>query len=546
MLNLIMKQQKSEPMRRFERRMVALSSVMILLSLFLLGRSTGTFTGELLAKEVKKEDRESFYLFSDLFSEVYQDIQEKYVEEVDEKELFKNAIQGMFAALDPHSQYLDPDNFNQLEKETEGAFSGIGIHLSQYPRDPDLPPSEANRVLTVVAPIPGSPAAEVGVLSWDQITEIEGETTQGMTIYDAVRKLTGPEGTKVTITVLRNGEPKPLHFTVTRRQIKIESVYSKMLENKILLVRIARFSDNTSKDLRKAIEDGKSKGAKGLIIDLRMDTGGLLKEAVQVSELFLDKGDLIVSTKGRSKGQNREYRAEGRQIVDWPMLILINKGTASASEIFAGAMRDHNRALLIGPKGGRTFGKGSVQTIDPLQYSLEKDENGNYKKNAIRLTTARYYTPNGTAIDNMKEPEKAGLAPDLEVEVTPEQEMELTRRGLLLGEPNMVDPNGKEQKDPLLKDLTAEDQDLLLKEIGRIAGVDEPKISITVERENEPAIHYTVNRDKASATEEITDLQLEFAVEEMINIMAGRPSSRPVEPAVARAGSGSEATASVR
>lgn len=519
-----MKHEEKEPMRRFEKRMVALSSVMILLSLFLLGKATGTFTGQLMAKEVKKENKESFYLFSDVFAEIYQDIKEKYVEEVDEEELFENAIQGMFAALDPHSQYLDPDNFNQLEKETEGEFSGIGIHLSQYPLDPDLPPSEANRILTVVSPIPGSPAAEAGVLSWDQITEIEGETTQGLSIYDAVRKLTGPEGTRVSITVQRKGEPKPLTFTMTRRQIKIESIYSKMLEDNILLVRIARFSDNTSKDLRKAIEKGKSDGAKALIIDLRLDTGGLLTEAVQVSELFLNKGDLIVSTKGRSKSQNKEYHAEGKPITDWPMLILINKGTASASEIFAGAMRDHNRALLIGPKGGRTFGKGSVQTIDPLEYSLEKDENGNYKRNAIRLTTARYYTPNGTAIDNHEEPEKAGLAPDLEVELTPEHEIELARRGLLLGEPNMVDPNGKDGSDPLIEELSEEEEAALLKEISRIAEVDDPsKITITVEREDEPALHYTVGGSE-DGKDEMVDLQLQFAVEEMNRIMSGKPT----------------------
>ena len=529
-------------MKRFERRMIVLSSVMILLSLFLLGQRTGSYAGQLFAREVRKDDNKDFYQFSDLFAEVYQDIKDRYVDEVTDKDLFENAIEGMFGALDPHSQFLDPDNYRQLEKETEGEFSGIGIHLALYPRDPDAPPSDENRVLTVVAPIPGSPAADAGIKPWDHVVEIEGKSTVGMTLQDAVRKLSGPEGSKTTITVERKDAPGPLHFTVTRRQIKIESIYSKMLENKILLVRIARFSDNTTRDLRKAIENGKAQGARGLIIDLRWDTGGLLKEGISASELFLKRGDLIVSTKGRNKSQNREYRSQTNGIVDWPMLILINKGTASASEIFAGAMRDHKRALLIGPKGGRTFGKGSVQTIEPLQYSLERDENGNFKKTAIRLTTARYYTPSGTAIDNPKHPDKAGLAPDLEVPITPMDEIELSRRGILLGEPNMVDPNGKDGKDPLVTPLKDEQKAELLKEIEAISGVKNAKIAITVEREDKPALHFAINSEGAAA-EQMADEQLNFAVEQMKRIFQGKkPESQPASAAtttIAQAGANS-------
>jgi carboxyl-terminal processing protease len=371
------------------------------------------------ASAVKKADDDQFWEFTAMFSEIYNEIQNKYVEEVDSKKLFEGALQGMFLTLDPHSQYMDPDSYSQLEKDTEGAFSGVGLHITI--RD---------GVLTVIAPIPGSPAAKAGVRPWDRIVEIDGKKTEGITILEAVKKLTGPAGTTVTIKVYREGEPDFLTFTLVRKNIKIDSVYYKMLDDKIGYARVAKFSDATSRDLRKAIEFFKEKNAKGMILDLRFNAGGLLKEAVEVSNLFLPKGKLIVSTKGRMKNQNQEFRAENDPVTDMPMIVLVNKASASASEIVAGALKDHHRAVIVGVKGSRTYGKGSVQTIEEISHSFEKDENGNYRPAAIRLTTAKYYTPSGVSID------KIGVTPDIAVELPKGHEADLLRHGMY-GDPPM-------------------------------------------------------------------------------------------------------------
>lgn len=371
------------------------------------------------ARTVKKADDDQFWEFTAMFSEIYNEIQNKYVEDVDSKKLFEGALQGMFLTLDPHSQYMDPDSYSQLEKDTEGAFSGVGLHITI--RD---------GVLTVIAPIPGSPAAKAGVRPWDRIVEIDGKKTEGITIIDAVKKLTGPAGTTVTIKVYREGEPDFLTFTLVRKNIKIESVYYKMLDDKVGYVRLAKFSDATSRDLRKAIEYFKEKNAKGMILDLRFNAGGLLKEAIDVSDLFLPKGKVIVSTKGRIEKQNQEFRSENDPITDLPMIVLVNKASASASEIVAGALKDHRRAVVVGVKGARTYGKGSVQTIEEISHSFEKDENGNYRPAAIRLTTAKYYTPSGVSID------KVGVTPDVAVELPKGHEADLLRHGMF-GDPPM-------------------------------------------------------------------------------------------------------------
>ncbi|MCX7964508.1 MAG: S41 family peptidase [Candidatus Sumerlaea chitinivorans] len=400
-----------KPKRRFSEKHLYYATVaLIVVSLMLVG----TF-----ARAVKKADDDQFWEFTAMFSEIYKEIQERYVEEVDSKKLFEGALQGMFLTLDPHSQYLDPDNYSQLEKDTEGAFSGVGLHITI--RD---------GVLTVIAPIPGSPAAKAGVRPWDRIIEIDGKKTEGITIIEAVKKLTGPSGTTVTIKVYREGEPDFLTFTLVRKNIKVESVYYKMLDDKIGYARVAKFSDATSRDLRKAIEFFKEKNAKGIILDLRFNAGGLLKEAIDVSNLFLPKGKVIVSTKGRMKNQNQEFRAENDPVTDLPLIVLINKGSASASEIVAGAIKDHRRGVILGVKGSRSYGKGSVQTIEELAHSFEKDENGNYRPAAIRLTTARYYTPSGVSID------KVGVTPDIAVELPKGHEGELLKHGLY-GDPPM-------------------------------------------------------------------------------------------------------------
>lgn len=402
---------EKSPKRPLDNKLFYMSAVLIISSLFLMGQFSRT---------VKKADDDQFWEFTAMFAEVYKEIKDRYVQEVDSKKLFEGALQGMFLTLDPHSQYMDPDSYSQLEKDTEGSFSGIGIHITLK-----------DGILTVIAPIPGSPSAKAGIRPWDRIIEINGKKTESISLVDAVKKLTGPTGTTVDVTIYREGEPEPLHFTLARQNVKIESVYSKMLEEypEIGYARITKFSDNTSRDLRKAIEEFKQKGAKGIVVDLRYNTGGLLSEAVNVSNLFLPRGKLVVSTKGRVADQNKELRAPNDPVTDLPLMVLINKGSASASEIFAGAMKDHHRGIIVGIKNQRSFGKGSVQTIEDLSHSFEKDENGNYRPAAIRLTTAKYYTPSGISID------KIGITPDIAVEMPKDAELNLLKHGML-GEPD--------------------------------------------------------------------------------------------------------------
>lgn len=405
---------EKSPKRPADNKLFYMSAVLIFSSLFLMGQ---------FSKTVRKVDDEQFWEFTAMFAEVYNEVKERYVEPVDSKKLFEGALQGMFLTLDPHSQYMDPDSYSQLEKDTEGSFSGIGIHITLK-----------DGILTVIAPIPGSPSAKAGIQPWDRIIEINGKKTEGITLIEAVKKLTGPTGTTVDITIYREGESDMLHFTLPRQNVKIESIYGEMLEDhpEIGYARITKFSDNTARDLRKYLEEFKQKGAKGLIIDLRYNTGGLLSEAVNVSNLFLPRNKLIVSTKGRLGDQNKELRAPSDPVTDLPLMILINKGSASASEILAGAVKDHNRGIIVGLKGQRSFGKGSVQTIEDLSHSFEKDENGNYRPAAIRLTTAKYYTPSGISID------KIGITPDIAVEMPKDGELNVLKHGLL-GDPDTTE-----------------------------------------------------------------------------------------------------------
>jgi len=397
-----------------EKRLLWLGLGLVLCALVILG--------QVAIKVWAEEKDDDFYRYVDIFTEVYSEINSKYVEEVDSEKLFEGALHGMFLTLDSHSQFLDPDSLSQLEKDTEGEFSGIGIHITLK-----------DGVLTVIAPIPGTPAAKLGIRSWDRIIEIEGKSTEGITLIDAVKKLTGPPGTKVSITIYRKGESKPLHFTVTRANIKINSVYFHIIGKDIGYIRLAKFSDETGEDMKKAILTLMKEGAQGLIIDLRFNTGGLLNEVVRLANYFVPKGEVIVSTKGRIPNQNRVYRSEQDPITNLPLEILVNRGSASASEILTGAVQDHKLGVIIGPKGEKTFGKGSVQTIEELRNTLKWDENNNPEKCAIRLTTARYYTPSGKCID------KVGITPDIEIELPEGNEIELAKRGLL-GDPDMSEP----------------------------------------------------------------------------------------------------------
>ncbi len=411
-----------------EKRLLILSLMVLLCAVALMGQ---------VASKVKTEEQdEEFYRFVDLFAEVYKDVQGKYVREIDSQKLFEGVLNGMFLTLDPHSQYMGPDALMELEKDTEGQFSGIGIHITLK-----------NKILTVVAPIPGSPAAKMGLQPWDRIIEIEGKSTEGISLIEAVKKLTGPPGTTVTITIYRAAEPKPLYFTLTRETIKIRSIYSKIFDDVVGYIRIAKFSEQTARDLERTILEQVEKGVKGLIIDVRFNTGGLLQQAIEVADLFVPEGDVIVSTRGRIPSQNREYLANRDPITHLPMVLLINQFSASASEIVAGAIKDHRLGILVGPKGEKTFGKGSVQTIEELNHSLSKDERGNYRRSAIRLTTAEYYTPNGDKIHDV------GIEPDWEVELPEGHELALSRHGLL-GEPDVREPERKEKNE--LEEATPE------------------------------------------------------------------------------------------
>jgi len=426
-------------------RIAAVGLLLVFCSLFLLGQTVDQ------AKETKKkiDISDEFYQLAPVLCEVYTDIREKYVEPVDPKVLIEGAIQGMFLKLDPHSQWMPAEDYQQLEKETEGEFSGIGIHIIL----------DKNRILTVVSPIPGSPAAKAGILPWDRIIEIEGKSTENITLMEAVKKLTGPPGTKVNITVYREGVSEPLHFTLERTKIKIQSVYStEFKEDKIGYVRLAKFSKETADDLRKVLEKFNRDGMEGILLDLRFNTGGLFQQALAVSDLFLDKGKAIVSVRQRG-GKEKTYYAENAPIVDQPLIVLVNRGSASASEIVTGAIKDNRRGYIIAPKGERTFGKGSVQTIEELVHTLERDENGNPRRSAIRLTTAKFYTPNGTRIEGIKGDPKhpGGIAPDLEVPVPKDEERQLF--GHLLGEVNIEEPQPKPEKKTEEKPDTTKPED---------------------------------------------------------------------------------------
>lgn len=323
-----------------------------------------------------------------VFSEVFRLIKQNYVEDVDEKAILYGAIQGMLKALDPHSSFLNPENFKEMRVDTKGEFGGLGIEITH-----------ADRGIRVVSPIEDTPAFEVGMKAGDLIVKIEDESTEDMELMDAVKKMRGKPGTAINLTVIRQGEPKPLVFKIMRAIIKIRSVKWRLEADKIGYVRIIQFNEQTYPLLQEAITDlSKSAGAKlkGLVLDLRNDPGGLLDQAVQVADGFLEKGN-IVYTKGRIEGKDMSFEAqEGDLVSKAPMVVLINTGSASASEIVAGALQDHHRAVIMGT---RSFGKGSVQTIIPLS-----DGSG------LRLTTAKYYTPSGRSI------QAKGIDPDIVVE----------------------------------------------------------------------------------------------------------------------------------
>ena len=375
------------------------------------------------AMEAQSKNDSDFYEFAELFSEIFTVIKSRYVEDVDNKQLFEGAINGMFSTLDDHSSYMPPDDQEMLTKDTEGEYSGVGMHITL----------DKNRVLTVISPIAGSPSARAGILPWDRIVEIDGQSTEGIGTFEAVKKLTGPTGSQVKLRIFREGESELLDFALTRQTIKVQSVFSKDMGEGIGYLRISKFQEDTSKEVRKALLKFNEENIRGVVVDLRNDPGGLLDQAVEICDFFLPKDQVIVSIKGRNESNNRTFYSLETPICTQSLIVLVNQGSASASEIFAGAMKDTGRGVIVGPEGSHTYGKGSVQTISELRHSLEKDANGDYRPSGIRLTTALYYTPSGISIH------KKGIIPDIGIPLPKGHELSLMRHGLM-GDPSVIAP----------------------------------------------------------------------------------------------------------
>ena len=333
------------------------------------------------------EKDEEVYKQLELFSDAMSLVRAEYVDNVRSKDLIYGALKGMIQSLDKYSEFMDPETYAEMRVETEGEFGGIGIEIAIK-----------DDLLTVIAPIEDTPAFKAGVKAGDRIVKINKDITRGITLIEAVKKLRGKAGTQVSVTILRENENKLQDFTITRDTIKVKSIKSaKILEDKIGYIRLSVFQERSAKDLEDALTELEKQGMDGLILDLRNDPGGLLNVAADVAGKFLPTGEMIVYTKGRNNKQDMEFRVKERKPrTDYPMVVLVDQGSASGSEIVAGALQDHKRAVIVGIK---SFGKGSVQTVIPLS-----DGSG------IRLTTSKYYTPSGRSIHGQ------GIMPDIVVE----------------------------------------------------------------------------------------------------------------------------------
>ena len=346
---------------------------------------TTQFTEPLIAQETKRV--KSTYENLDLFGDIFERIRSSYVEEIDEEKLIESAISGMLSSLDPHSSYMAPEDFSTMQVQTRGEFGGLGIEVTQE-----------NGFIKVVSPIDDTPAANAGIEAGDFITKVDGESTLGKTLDEAVDKMRGPVGSEIIITVVREGVDEPFDVSIIRDTIEIKAVKART-EGKTIVLRVSSFTSKTYSNLKDSLEKeikaaGGVENVNGVVVDLRNNPGGLLNQAIRVSDAFLESGE-IVSTRGRAAGDAERYNATPGDLTNGkPVVVLINGGSASASEIVAGALQDHHRAIIVGTK---SFGKGSVQTIIPLSSDGA----------AMRLTTARYYTPSGRSIQSL------GVSPDI-------------------------------------------------------------------------------------------------------------------------------------
>ena len=367
-----------------------------------------------------------------VFSEIISLIESNYVETVKSDTMIEGAIRGMVKSLDPHTSYMPPATYKEMQVETTGKFGGLGIEISM--RD---------GVLTVVSPIEETPAFRAGVKAGDKIIKIDDESTLDMTLQDAVSLMRGETGSPIKITIFRKNFKAPKEFTIVRDIIKVRSVVHKLYQEDIGYIKLRNFSKNTSSDLDKALDDLEQKGITKLILDVRNNPGGLLNQAVEVTDRFLNRENLIVYTKGRSNEQNMRFTSHDKVAgVNYPLIVLVNSGSASASEIVAGALQDLNRAIVLGTP---TFGKGSVQTIIPLSDG-----------SALKLTTARYYTPSGRVI------QENGIEPDILVEMEPVEEIEKKDKD-----------EESEEKTKLRRFLREKDLKKHLKGKSSIEGIDE-------------------------------------------------------------------------
>ncbi|MBN2453713.1 MAG: S41 family peptidase [Candidatus Omnitrophica bacterium] len=349
--------------------------------IFLSAVAMGGFEKTVVKKAAPQQD---FYNQAQLFAEAINILRNEYVEEVDSKKLIYGAMKGMLESLDDFSQFLEPDEYNEIKVETKGEFGGVGVEITLK-----------EGILTVIAPIAGTPAEAAGMRAGDRIVKIDGKSTKKITLDEAVKKMRGKPGTVVTLTVWREGPVNVIDIPIKRDIIKIRSIKkAEIIEDRIGYIKLAEFQENTPRDLDEAIKKLKIAGMDSLILDLRNNPGGLLDGAVDIAERFLGKGKPIVSIKARDPGQNAVFKSGGRAAgADFPMIVMVNEGSASASEIVAGAIKDNKRGIILGAK---TFGKASVQTLIPLRDG-----------SALRITTAYYQTPDGKMIKG------EGITPDV-------------------------------------------------------------------------------------------------------------------------------------